>query len=109
MTRICNHLHVRVGATRSYEMGMAAHRGLSGAPLLELRSKRVVGVVYGNNDYEQIEEFATIDPESQERRPEVRRILSYGLAHHTTTLKSLTGPATDNRPLYEYWELSQTG
>jgi hypothetical protein len=102
ITRICTHIALRFGPTHSYELGMAAHRGLSGAPVLELRSKRVVGVVYGNNDYEQIEEFAAVDPETRERTPEVRRILSYGLAHHTATLRNLTGPATRGLPLADY-------
>lgn len=102
VTRICTHSHGQFAPMRSYELGMAAHKGLSGAPLLELQSKRVVGVIYGNNDYEQIEEFASIDPTTQARTPEVRRILSYGLACHTESLHNLTGPATRNLPLHAY-------
>ena len=92
----------KYGKTRSYELNIAAPRGLSGAPLVRGGSFEVVGVIYGNHDIETIDEFVKIDPDTGERTPEVRRIVSYGLAHHLTTLQGLSGAATRSMPLIEF-------
>lgn len=81
---------------------MPAPAGLSGAPLMLDPGNQVIGVIYGENDVGTIEELATIDPETQERKPEVVRVVSFALAHFTSTLHALRGPATEDKPLVEY-------
>jgi hypothetical protein len=89
----------------SYELDMPAPEGLSGAPVVLHGTKAVVGVVYGHNDVALVEEHATVDDETGARSPEVLRIVSFGLAHHTHTLHELRGKATGGRPLKELVEL----
>lgn len=89
-----------IGPTLSYELSFPAPRGLSGAPIIEMYKPRVLGVVYGNNDVATTEHFAEID-EAGKRTPEIQRLVSFGLAHHTSTLRNLSGTATGGRPLRE--------
>lgn len=89
-----------LGPTLSYELSFPAPRGLSGAPIIEMYTPRILGVIYGNNDVATTEHFAAIDVEGK-RTPEVQRVVSFGLAHHTVTLKNLSGTATNGRPLRE--------
>jgi hypothetical protein len=62
----------------------------------------VAGVIYGRSESGVIDEFASIDPETGERRPEVQRLVSFAAAHYPETLAALRGPATNERPLSEY-------
>ena len=78
--------------------------GLSGAPLIKLRTHQVVGVVYGSNDVGSIDHFASVNPETGYVEPEVQRIVSFVLAHHTEVIWSLRGVATEHQPLIEYLE-----
>lgn len=88
------------GPTRSYEISFPAPGGLSGAPLVEMFTPRILGVIYGNNDVATTEHFAEVDLEGK-RTPEIQRVVSFGLAHHTDTLRNLTGTATKQVPLKE--------
>jgi hypothetical protein len=84
----------------SFELDMPAPRGISGGPLLHADwSNVLIGVVYGTNAVERIETFASVDPETGDRTPEVLETVSFALAHTTRTLRSLSGPATGDRPL----------
>lgn len=94
--------HPSRGRIASYELDMPTPAGLSGAPLVRLGSRAVVGVVYGTHDVSTIEERASVNPETGERSPEVHRVVSFGLAHFTQSLLSVTGPATDNLPLADF-------
>jgi hypothetical protein len=85
----------------SYELDMRAPAGLSGAPLIEVGSKRVIGVVYGVHAAEMIEHFGKTDPETGRREPDVVRVETFALAHYTETLRAVVGPATSERPLGE--------
>lgn len=90
---------------RSYELDMPAPAGLSGGPVVRIDpfrgAREVIGVIYGSNDVATIAELASVD-ELGERRPEVQRISSFALAHHTESLRNLTGKATGGRPLAEF-------
>jgi hypothetical protein len=88
------------GPTISYETSFPAPGGLSGAPLIELLTRRVLGVVYGNNDVAKTEHFAAVDSDGT-KSPEIQRLVSFGLAHHTNTLRNLSGTATNQRMLAE--------
>ena len=88
------------GPTLSYELSFPAPPGLSGAPMIEMNKRRILGVVYGNNDVATTEHLAEVDSDGS-RTPEVQRIVSFGLAHHTATLRDLAGAATNGRPLLE--------
>lgn len=94
--------HQTYGQTPSYELDMPTPAGLSGAPLVKTGSKEVVGVIYGSNDVATIEQEASINSESGKREPEIQRIISFGLAHYTETLKNLKGAATKGLPLQQY-------
>lgn len=100
LTRSFTYEHPIYGKTASYEIDMPAPEGLSGAPLM--LDNQVIGVMYGENDVATIESFASIDPETEERSPDVVRLVSFALAHFTSTLHALRGPATENKPLIEY-------
>ncbi len=90
------------GRVASYELDMPALSGMSGAPIIRVGSREVIGVLYGRNDAETIEEFSSRDPETGARTPEVVRMTSFAVAHFTDTLRELRGQATQNLPLAEY-------
>jgi len=94
--------HPSRGRVASYELDMPTPAGLSGAPLVRIGSRKVLGVVYGTHDVSTVEEWATVDPQTGQRTPELHRVASFGLAHYTSTLRNLTGRATDGLPLAEY-------
>ena len=87
------------GPTPSYELDMPAPAGVSGAPLLLSNPTIVIGVVYGSHGAYSIEEEASIDPVTKEARPEVRKIVTFGLALDFAVLQAARGPATDGEPL----------
>jgi hypothetical protein len=89
------------GPTEAYELDMPTPEGLSGAPLIKMGSLDVVGVIYGTSEVSQIKHFERIDDRGQ-REPEVVRVVTFGLAHNTSSLHSLKGPATNNLPLIEF-------
>lgn len=97
--------HTEYGMVNSYELSIPAPEGISGAPLLKEGSLETVGIIYGNNDVATVEEFEHFDSKTGNREPEVRRIVSFGLAHHLDTLKALRGVATHNVALGEYLRL----
>jgi hypothetical protein len=86
--------------TLAYELSFPAPAGLSGAPVIELGTPRVIGVIFGNSDVATIEHFAQVDSEGN-RTPELQRIVSFGLAIHTNTLLKLAGRATNSKALAE--------
>jgi hypothetical protein len=98
ITRGFRYDHPSLGDVLSYELDIPCPAGLSGAPVLRPGSRRLLGVVYGSNDVAMVESIASVD-EGGQKQPEVRRIVSFGLAHHLETLRALRGPATGNRPL----------
>lgn len=87
------------GSTPSYELDMPTPAGLSGAPLIDKQTGLITGVIYGGRDTYAITELATVDPRSGEQRPEVQRIVNFGLAHYLPTLRNCIGMATGGRPL----------
>jgi hypothetical protein len=91
------------GSTRSYELDMPALEGMSGAPIIRLQTQEILGVLYGRNDVEVIEEFGSRDPDTGERlTPEVVRMTYFALAHHTITLGNLKGTATQGLALRQF-------
>ena len=101
VTRSFDYEPAGFGTTATYELDMPAPAGISGAPLLTLGSTEVVGVVYGSSDVATVEELARVDAETGARTPEIQRIVSFGLAHHTETLWELSSLATGGRSLSE--------
>lgn len=89
------------GPTEAYELDMPTPEGLSGAPLLRMGTAEVIGVIYGTSEVALIKHFEKIDNDGR-REPEVQRIVTFGLAHYTTALHTLSGPATHGFPLLEY-------
>lgn len=75
------------GSMATFELDMPAPAGLSGSPLIRMGSRDVVGMIYGSLDVGTIDQVASVDPETGERIPEVVRLLSFGLALHTSLLR----------------------
>jgi len=96
------HEHQTYGRIPSYELDMPTPAGLSGAPLVKVGSPEVIGVIYGSNDVATIEQEASVNPQTGKREPEIQRIISFGLAHYTETLRNLQGIATGGLPLHQY-------
>lgn len=94
--------HPERGQTVSYELSFAAPSGLSGAPLVVHGSGEIVGVVYGDHGSYTILEEAAIDPQTGEPRPEVRKVVSFGLAHHTQIVSAVRTGSTGDRPLLNF-------
>jgi Trypsin-like peptidase domain len=87
------------GRIPSYELDMRAPAGLSGAPLIQVGTRNVIGVVYGVHAAEMIELMGKVDPETGRHEPDVYRLETFALAHYTPTLLAVVGPATGGRPL----------
>jgi hypothetical protein len=85
----------------SSELDMPAPEGLSGAPMVRADTAEVLGVIYGVNEVAKIDSLAYVDERTGERRPEIQRLVTFGLAHYTEPLWQASGPATDGRPLQE--------
>lgn len=102
ITRDFFHDYGEYGPTPSYELSIPALSGLSGAPLIEVGTKTVLGVIYGNNDVATVVHCGSYDAESGKRTPDVERIVSFGLAHYTGSLLEFSTPLTMGIPLGEY-------
>jgi hypothetical protein len=89
----------------SYELDMPMPEGMSGGPLLLRNSVQgdltLLGMSYGAHDVYTIMQEASLDPDTGELRHEVRRYVSFGLAHQLNSLLSLVGEATGGRPIRE--------
>jgi hypothetical protein len=87
----------------SWELSFSAPEGLSGAPVFLTGTLDIVGVVYGNNDVEAVEYRGFLDPASGEKESAVHRIVSFGLAHHWSSLAGLrdlmSEPAAPDAPV----------
>jgi len=89
--------HHALGPLPSWELSFAVPQGLSGAPLFLDGTLDVVGILYGNNDVATVEEQASVDSAGV-RTPEVQRIVTFGLAHHLSSLKDLAAAAQSFEP-----------
>jgi hypothetical protein len=94
--------HPELGRVDAYELGTSAPKGFSGSPLALERTKEVVGIIFGSHDVDTIEEFATVDPDTGRRDPEVRRISSFALAYDFDELSEVATAATGGKPLGEF-------
>ena len=106
VTRVFTRVDQTFGSVLSYELDMLAPTGLSGAPLFfaspTVGPRAIAGVVYGINETYSIAEESSVDPVTGEVSAEVRRMVSFALAHHTRSLGQLSGRATDGKPLDQY-------
>lgn len=90
------------GPTPAYEVDIPAPAGLSGAPLIKRGSREVLGVVYGTHDVSRTEEVASIDPETGAKHPEVQRIVSFCVAHLTSSVLGLSHPKWEGKQLRDF-------
>lgn len=95
------HEYAGFGRTPAFELDMPCPSGLSGSPVVALGSRHVIGVVYGEHDVATITQYASHDPETGKREPEIQRVVSFAVAHYTETLRNLRGKATGGRTLAE--------
>ena len=94
--------HPEYGRTEAYELGAPAPQGHSGCALLNARSLHVVGIIFASHDVETIEEFLSVDPTTGQREPEVRRIVSFGLAYDFDELSRLKTDETGGHSLVDF-------
>ena len=87
VTRTVKYEDPHFGETPCYELDMPAPAGLSGAPIVERGSKRVIGVVFKEHYRGDSEEYSRT---------------TFALAHYTETLLNLRGSATLGLTLPEY-------
>jgi Trypsin-like peptidase domain len=99
---LTRHFYFSDARIPAYELDMRAPAGLSGAPVVEIPSRRVAGVAYGVNEVAQIEHMSSVHPETGERIPEVQRLETFALALDSDTLRRLTAPATGGLRLDDY-------
>jgi hypothetical protein len=99
---VTRHFYHSDDQIRTYELDMRAPAGLSGAPIVGIPSRRVAGVVYGVNEVSKIEHFASVDPATGERTPELQRLESFALALDTETLRNSAAAATNHLPLCDF-------
>ena len=104
ITRPFYYQHPSGTIVKSYELDMPTPAGLSGAPLIIVGTKKVIGVVYGSHDVATIEQLSRIDPQTGKREPEIQRIISFGLAHYTDTLRNASAIVTNGKSVAEYLE-----
>lgn len=102
ITRTLSYDHYEYGEMPSYEMSFPPPKGMSGAPIFLNGSTKIIGVIHGSNDISMVEQTRYVDPHTGESEPEIHRIVSYGLAHHTRSLINLQTSATSGLPLYDY-------
>ena len=88
------------GRTPSFEVDMLAPEGISGAPLIQSSTNRVIGVIYGTFTTQLAER--DIDPRTGEYQPATPRYVTFAGAHRTPSLAELCGPATQGLPLLDY-------
>ncbi len=71
-------------ATRTpcYELDLPAAAGVSGAPLLRINSRELVGIVTGARQLPR-EEFARVDPVTGQRTPGVQRVQTFAAIQGT--------------------------
>lgn len=88
-------------AQPSLELDMLAPAGMSGAALVGQADQAIlVGVVYGSlQTYDILEEREEVDGQPH---VEVRRVVSFALAHSAKSLAALAGEATQGRPLSDF-------
>jgi hypothetical protein len=102
VTRLFTDRPTGFSPTRAIELDMPTPAGLSGAPVMVMGADlSLVGVVYGSHAVARIEEVASVDRETGETIPETQRIVSFGAAHHITSVRKLRGKASGGRRLEE--------
>lgn len=102
ITRPFLNKHGDYGSVLSYELDMPAPEGLSGAPLFQRETNKVIGMVYGMNKVATIEQFSIIDPITKEKSPEIQRTVCFALAHYTKNLTDARCKLTKGKKLFDY-------
>ena len=105
ITRDFYYDHPSEGRRASFELSIPVPGGLSGAPVVKLGTREVIGVIYGENDVGTIERFSHKDPQTGKDIPDLERLVSFGLACHTTIMNNAAFDLTDRLPIEQYIKL----
>jgi hypothetical protein len=105
VTRLCYYNQPGFVRTPSYELDIPAPHGLSGAPIIKLKTKEVAGVFFASLDVSTGEQFPAVAGHEGDQQAEIDRAVSFGLAHYTGSVWSLRGMITQGIPLREFLEL----
>jgi V8-like Glu-specific endopeptidase len=90
------------GITNALELDLPAPAGTSGAPVFRGRTNRLMGLIYGEVETYSITDFERVHPETGQREPEVRKIISFAVAHRAETLMNARGAPTKGLTVGEY-------
>jgi len=97
------------GITHAYELDLPAPAGTSGAPIFRGRTARLKGLIYGEIETYSITDFERVHRETGEREPEVRKVISFAVAHRTRTLMNARSAATGGLTVREYISRGELG
>ncbi|MGB9457294.1 MAG: serine protease [Bryobacteraceae bacterium] len=90
------------GITNAFELDLPAPAGTSGAPIFRGRTNRLMGLIYGEVETYSITDFERVHTETGQREPEVRKIVSFAVAHRTETLMNARGRPTKGLTVRDY-------
>ncbi|MGA2770844.1 MAG: serine protease [Bryobacteraceae bacterium] len=90
------------GITDAYEVDLPAPAGTSGAPIFRGQTAKLKGLVYGEVETYSITDFERVEPETGEREPEVRKVISFAVAHRTETLMNAHAAPTGGLTVLKY-------
>jgi hypothetical protein len=90
------------GTTVAYVLDLPAPAGASGAPAFRGQTAKFKGLVYGEVETYSITDFERLHPETGERESEIRKIISFAVAHRTETLMNARAAATRGLTVQEH-------
>ena len=106
ITRSFYYDHADFARTHSYELDMPLTENLCGAPIIKRGTKEVAGVIFGNLSMPGEKYSPKVEHKTKKRQPRNEQSISFGLAHHTDSLWSLQGMASNGQPLGEFLRIS---
>lgn len=83
------HDYKEYGEASSFELNFPALEGISGAPLIEMHTNKVIGIIYSNYESITIKDSYEIERPEGKITKETCRIVNMGLSYHVSTIKEL--------------------
>jgi hypothetical protein len=67
----------------------------------------LIGILYGGNTVARIDQFASTDPDTGEKTPEIQRMEYFGLSHQLGAVSGLSAPFLGQSTIAEFLELQR--